>query len=82
MADLPLADEIPIAYGSVRTGRRGIYWRADTDATLYWSEAQDGGDAGAEAEERDRVSMLKAPFDKDPAPLITIGLRYGGITWG
>ena len=57
VADLPLADEIPIAYGSVRIGRRSIDWRADTDATLYWTEAQDGGDAGAEADERDRVFL-------------------------
>ena len=63
VADLPLADGVPIAFGSVRTGRRDVGWRADADATLHWTEALDGGDAGAEAEARDRVDLLPAPFD-------------------
>ncbi|MCK5125740.1 MAG: S9 family peptidase [candidate division Zixibacteria bacterium] len=82
VADLPLAEEIPIAYGSVKTGRRSINWRADTDATLYWAEARDGGDAGVEADERDELFMFKAPFDKTPVSLITIPLRFDGIKWG
>ncbi len=82
IVDQPLADQIPIAYGSVRTGRREIGWRADADATLCWAEAMDGGDAGAEAEQRDRIFMLKAPFDEAPTPLITLALRCGGVTWG
>ena len=83
VADLPLAEEIPIAFGSVREGRRSIDWRADTDATLCWVEAQDGGDAGAEAAARDRVYMLAAPFADDPVVLFTLpDVRYGGVTWG
>jgi len=82
VADLPLAETIPIAYGSVRTGRRDISWRKDVDATLYWAEALDGGDAGIEVDERDRVFMQTAPFDKDPAPLLTLDLRYDDVTWG
>jgi dipeptidyl aminopeptidase/acylaminoacyl peptidase len=80
--DLPLADNVPIAFGSVRTGRRDVGWRQDADATLYWAEALDGGDAGAEAEERDRVYMLKAPFDGEPTPLLTLGLRFYEMLWG
>ena len=30
--DLPLADDIPIPFGSVRTGRRTVDWRADRPA--------------------------------------------------
>jgi len=82
IADLPLADGVPIAFGSVRTGRRAVGWRADAEATLHWTEALDGGDAGAEAEERDQVYMLAAPFDGDPMPLITLKLRYDEIRWG
>lgn len=81
LADLPLFDEIPIAYGSVQTGPRSHGWRADTDATLYWVEAQDGGDASVEAEVRDQVFLLKAPFDKEPEALVSLGLRYAGIRW-
>ncbi|MCK4461182.1 MAG: PD40 domain-containing protein, partial [candidate division Zixibacteria bacterium] len=82
VADIPLADEIPIAFGSVRTGRREVGWRADADATLCWAEALDGGDAGVEADERDQLLLLPAPFDGNPIPLITLKLRYSNIDWG
>ena len=82
LADLPLADDVPVPFGSVRTGRRTIGWRADQSATLYMVEALDGGDAGAEAEHRDQVSLLAAPFEAEPTPLWRSALRYGGIRWG
>ena len=34
------------------------------------------------AEERDRVYTLDAPFDGEPQPLMTLAQRYGGVTWG
>jgi len=82
VADLPLADDIPIAYGSVPTGRREISWRNDALATLAWVEALDGGDAGAEAEVRDQLYLQDAPFDKDPVEWLTLEFRIGGINWG
>ena len=44
VARLPLADDIPIAMDSVRKGPRSLGWRPDRDATMWWIEAQDGGD--------------------------------------
>ncbi|MBD3162056.1 MAG: prolyl oligopeptidase family serine peptidase [Candidatus Eisenbacteria bacterium] len=82
IADLPLQEEIPIAYGSVATGPRQVRWRADADAQLCWAEALDGGDAGAEAELRDRILLLEAPFADEPAPLIDLPLRFRGVDWG
>ena len=82
IADQPLQEEIPIAYGSVATGPRSFTWRGDVPATLVWAEAQDGGDARAEAEVRDRIFMLPSPFDGEPARLAETALRYSGITWG
>jgi dipeptidyl aminopeptidase/acylaminoacyl peptidase len=82
VAEVPLADNIPITFGSVRTGRRDVSWRADAPATLCWVEALDGGDAGVEADERDRVFMLPAPFAGEPAALITLKTRYSNILWG
>jgi dipeptidyl aminopeptidase/acylaminoacyl peptidase len=81
-ADRPLLDQIPIARGSVQTGRRNISWRADAPATLFWVEALDGGDAGAEAELRDRLFMLPAPFDGEPVVLADLELRYDDVYWG
>ncbi|GIV61025.1 MAG: hypothetical protein KatS3mg043_2114 [Rhodothermaceae bacterium] len=81
LADLPLAEEVPTGFGSVPTGMRNVAWRADAPATVVWTEALDGGDARAEADERDRVFMLAAPFDGEPVPLITLPLRYDGIQW-
>ncbi len=82
VADLPLQDQVPISFGSVATGRRGFTWRADAAAELCWVEALDGGDGGVEADERDRIFTLKAPFTGEPETLMTLGQRYGGITWG
>jgi dipeptidyl aminopeptidase/acylaminoacyl peptidase len=82
IADLPLQEEIPIAYGSVATGPRRVSWRDDAEAALSWTEALDGGDAGAEADVRDRLYTLAAPFDGEPVPLATLELRFGGVYWG
>jgi len=81
LADLPLADNVPIAFSSVPTGPRAVDWRQDADATLYWAEALDGGDAGSEADERDRICMLEAPFEGEPVPLVTFGLRFHELRW-
>ncbi len=81
VADLPLQDQIPIAFGSVATGRRSVQWRNDVAAELVWVEALDGGDGGAEAAWRDRVFTLAAPFSGEPRELITLAQRFGGIMW-
>lgn len=82
VADLPLAEEIPLGFNAVRTGPRSINWRADAPATLYWVEAQDGGNPDSEAEIRDQVFMLAAPFTNTPAPLTKTSLRFASLTWG
>lgn len=82
VADISLQEEVPTAFGSVPTGPRNVAWRADAPATLVWVEALDGGDAGAAAEQRDRLYLHAAPFRGNPVPLITLGLRYDGIEWG
>jgi len=81
LADLPLRDKVPTGFGSVPEGVRSITWRADTPATLTWVEAQDGGDANAEVDIRDRMFMLSAPFTGEPTALASFPLRYGGAYW-
>jgi dipeptidyl aminopeptidase/acylaminoacyl peptidase len=81
IADLPLQDNVPPGFGSVPTGVRAISWRADTPATLGWVEALDGGDGRVEAEERDRLFMLDAPFSGSARAVVTLGRRFGGLIW-
>jgi len=81
VADLPLQEEVPVAFGSVPTGPRSVSWRGDKPHTLFWSEALDGGDAGKPAEKRDRLFQQTAPFDGNPEPFITLDLRFAGIQW-
>jgi len=82
LADLPLGENVPTAFGSTRTGPRSAHWRADADATLAWVEALDEGDARVETDERDRLFVLEAPFDGEATALLTLPLRYAGVQWG
>lgn len=78
---LPLVEGLPVGNDSVPTGMRSIGWRNDAPATLVWVEAQDGGDPAVEAEVRDRVFALAAPYTGEPAVLADLSKRYAGITW-
>ncbi|PIA61106.1 hypothetical protein AQUCO_00300552v1 [Aquilegia coerulea] len=83
LCDLPLAEDIPIAFNSVRKGMRSINWRADKPSTLYWVETQDGGDAKVEVSPRDIVYTQPAdPVDSQQLEVLhQLDLRYGGISW-
>jgi dipeptidyl aminopeptidase/acylaminoacyl peptidase len=82
LASIPLGDNIPVGFSSAIKGPRQHGWRADAPATVYWTEAQDGGDPKAKAEIRDIVYQLQAPFTSQPAVLAKLALRYAGIEWG
>lgn len=82
VAELPLAENIPIPNNSVRTGPRSVSWRADAPATLSWFEALDGGDAGRAAEWRDAWFVQAAPFREPPRSVLKLAYRAAGVTWG
>ena len=82
LASLPLVEGLPTGNDAVATGPRMVSWRADAPATLVWAEAQDGGDPNREADIRDAVLSLAAPFTGTPATLARLGSRYAGIQWG
>lgn len=82
IADIPLADNVPLGFNATIKGPRGHAWRADQPATLYWVEAQDGGDPKVKVDIRDKVFQWLAPFTGTPIVLISTPLRYSGITWG
>lgn len=64
IASLPLANEVPIH--GVALGPRSVSWRPTAPHTLCWVEALDGGDPAAEADHRDRLMLLDAPFTSEP----------------
>jgi dipeptidyl aminopeptidase/acylaminoacyl peptidase len=82
LAEIPLGENVPTGFDATVTGPRNINWRADKPAMLYWVEAQDGGDARVEMEEREIVYTLEAPFTGDKKKLATSAFRFGGIAWG
>lgn len=82
LAEIPLDEVRPKGFDATRMGIRSVNWRADQPATLYWAEANDGGDPAMETQERDIVYMQSAPFNAGPTKLATTSLRYGGIVWG
>ncbi|KAH8645702.1 peptidase S9, prolyl oligopeptidase [Xylariales sp. PMI_506] len=79
IASLPLADRVPVH--GVPLGPRGFSWRSTASATLIWSEALDGGDWKATVPARDKVMMLKAPFDAEPVEITRTEYRFHTIFW-
>lgn len=82
VVDLPLADAVPIGNDAAPTGPRNHAWRADVPATLYYVEAQDGGNPKTKADIRDKLYTLEAPFTGAPQELAALPLRFGGLSWG
>jgi dipeptidyl aminopeptidase/acylaminoacyl peptidase len=74
VASLPLQDQVPIE--GVPTGPRSVQWRPTEPATLVWVEALDGGDVKKKVAHRDRVLMLKAPFNAPPIELTKTEHRF------
>ncbi len=80
--DIPMADNIPIGFNAVQAGPRNHHWRLDKPATLYWLEAQDGGDPKVKADIRDKMFELPSPFNGAGSELIALPLRYSKVLWG
>ncbi len=81
IADLPLADQVPVDFDAVRTGPRDVEWRADKAATVFWAEALDGGNPKTNAPMRDRLLTLGDPFTGEAATLMSVPLRFDRIDW-
>jgi dipeptidyl aminopeptidase/acylaminoacyl peptidase len=80
--EVPLTEELPKGFMAEREGMRNLAWRSDKPATLYWAEALDGGDPANEAEYRDEIFELSAPFTGEKKNLLKTINRFAGITWG
>ncbi|HUO17928.1 MAG TPA: prolyl oligopeptidase family serine peptidase [Verrucomicrobiae bacterium] len=82
LIDKPLEDTIPNIHDAVESGPREFDWRSDAPATVFWAEAQDGGDPRRDAPLRDALYMLDAPFDGMPHQLAELPVRFRSMTWG
>lgn len=80
LASLPLAEQVPIE--GVPTGPREYAWRSTEPATLVWAEALDEGNPKKKVPHRDRVLMLKKPFEGKPVEVAKTEHRFQGIAWG
>ena len=79
---VPLIEEIPKGFMSVRKGKRNLQWRSDQGATMVWVEALDEGDAEKSVPYRDEVYQVKAPFSGQATSLFKTEKRFFYITWG
>jgi dipeptidyl aminopeptidase/acylaminoacyl peptidase len=84
VADLPLAENVPIVHNATRKGPRAVNWRSDKSASLYWTEAQDEGDPRVEVSPRDVTYTVDVGKDPAATPktLFQTDYRYGGVAWG
>lgn len=82
IAQVPLIEELPKGFMSVRTGARNFSWRGDKPATLTWAIALDEGDPSNEVDYRDEIYELEAPFNGNEKSLYKSKLRFSNITWG
>jgi dipeptidyl aminopeptidase/acylaminoacyl peptidase len=80
LADLPLAEQVPIE--GVPTGPRHYTWRPTEPATLTWVEALDEGDPRKKVPYRDRVLLLRPPYQEQPIELARAPQRFRSLLWG
>lgn len=79
--EVPLIEDLPKGFMSVRTGRRSIDWRDDRPSSIIFAEALDEGDANIEADYRDEVFQIDAPFNGTAKSLLKTVNRYRYIDW-
>ena len=82
LLDTPLIEELPKGRMSTRTGKRSYSWRTDKPSTLIYVKALDDGDPAFEANYRDEVFEVEAPFSGEGKSLVKTTNRFSGIDWG
>ena len=79
VAHLPLADKVP-RFG-VRTGDRFVMWQAAKSATLCGVQALDSGDPRSQADFRDSLWTLQAPFSGAKQEVRRLRHRLTSLLW-
>tara|TARA_B110000114_G_C15081475_1_gene394232 strand:+ start:33 stop:2444 length:2412 start_codon:yes stop_codon:yes gene_type:complete len=80
--EVPLIEDLPKGFMSVRTGKRNFSWRNDKPATLVYQMALDGGDPENIVEYRDEVFEFEAPFNGNGKSIVKTINRVYDIEWG
>lgn len=82
VSEVPLIEDLPKGFMSVRKGRRSLSWRNDKPATLIYVTALDEGDPENKVAYRDEVFQLEAPFKGEGNSVLKTTQRFNGIRWG
>ena len=82
VAERPMRERLPIGADAVQTGPREFGWRTDKPATLFWLEAQAGGDPEMHVRVHDVMMQQAVPFDAAPQKLMELAWRFSSVQWG
>nr|WP_319511919.1 prolyl oligopeptidase family serine peptidase [uncultured Draconibacterium sp.] len=80
--DVPLEEVRPKGFMSTTKEIRGLRWRADKPASIYYVQPLDGGDPAVEVDFRDELFTLDAPFDGEAKSILKTQQRFARIIWG
>ena len=82
LVEVPLIEELPQGFNAVWNGKRNFSWRMDKPSTITYMVALDNGDPSKEAEYRDELFELDAPFKGNGNTIFKSINRLAGIIWG
>ena len=82
LVNVPLIEELPKGFMSVRTGKRSFSWRSDKPSVLTYVVALDGGDPQKNTKYRDEIFEIDAPFNGNGKSILKTVNRFRGIDWG
>ncbi len=82
VVEVPLIEDLPKGFMSVRKGKRNFRWRNDKPATLVYTKALDDGNPENKVAYRDEVFELEAPFNNGDKSILKTINRVNDIEWG
>jgi len=82
VVEVPLIEDLPKGFMSVRKGKRKFNWRNDRPSSLIFIQALDGGDPEKDVVYRDEVFQLDPPFNGKAKSLIKTINRFRSSVWG
>tara|TARA_B110000196_G_scaffold268948_1_gene243316 strand:- start:57 stop:2471 length:2415 start_codon:yes stop_codon:yes gene_type:complete len=82
VVEVPLIEDLPKGFMSVRKGKRKFNWRNDKPASLIFIQALDGGNPEKEVVYRDEIFQLDPPFNGKAKSLIKTINRFRSAIWG